>query len=58
MQYTKQDLEDFNHIVTETAKKILNDPKAKALADKFGTCSVYFENNGIGVQVSITKPKK
>lgn len=54
---TAKDIADFQTIVTETAKKILNDPRAKLLVDKHGMCSVYLES-GIGVQVTISIPKK
>lgn len=57
MQYSEKDIEDFNLLLSETAKKILNDPRAKALIEKHGMCSVYLGGIGIGVQISLTIPK-
>ena len=58
MQYTKQDLDDFQVLLTETAKKILKDPRAKALVEKFGVCSIYLDDTITGVGISIKKPNK
>ena len=54
---TKEEIETINYLITEDAKRILNSGMIKHIVNNIGNISIYLENKGIGVQISVTKKK-